>query len=348
MLRYLYWRWLKYKRYFEHPNGIAAFGMLCSNALIRELGLTAKAIKRQIKTLEKTKDNIKREKEELKKTVILENDDYHTVRLNLKLGVLFALVLLLTELGTNYFTALIMFGPESTGLVGAILKWGTAIGLTIFGVIATDQFFESLFPVEKYKSKSPPEPRNIPHAVFFGILLAGIELMIYEFGLSRATDVKGAADSTGLKSDLAFAIVLLSMILPLIIGGIARYLNKYRGAYQNRKAWDKNQKGFAKTDLALGVAHNDKHLKFQELATAWWDTYNRFKDFKESYNFKNGIEEDLKKHENYKFLKDLDVFKALAFTHFTQELGDRLRELPEEEFVHGDDGDLDEEAVQNA
>src|SRR5438445_2046427 len=98
MFTRLYWRWLKYKHFFEQPHGIANFGNQCQNGLIRELAPATEAIKQRINALESNQDELKRKQRNLKASTILDNDDFHNVRFNIRLYMIVAIILLVTEL----------------------------------------------------------------------------------------------------------------------------------------------------------------------------------------------------------------------------------------------------------
>lgn len=336
MLRYLYWRWWGYRKYFKNVNGISRCGQLCQDSLIRRALKVGEAVTERRKTLIARKRALKRQEDDVLKSVIVENDEYHAIKRRIFIQSLVVIVLVLAEFGLNYFTTFIIFGSDNAGLFWAAIRWAVAITITAIAVVATERFLEEALPKEKYKSKEPAEKRNILIMTFWVLGLVFSEAVIYFFGLVRAGDVEGgkAIAKSGLGADVAIGMIILSMVLPVIVGGIAWDINKYRGAYKNRKKYDKIQKEMEKVDSESDLLAERSNLQFQQEASAWWDTYNDFKTAKENKNVKDGIEEDLKKSDQWVFLKDFASFKAPAYKHFKQNLeeADPLGKLPASDF----------------
>lgn len=347
MFHYIYWRYLKYPKYFLNPKGIAAFGQRCFDSLVREILKVTKSVTEKRQELTARKEKLKHQEKKLRKSAIMEEDDFHNVKLRIRIAWAVIIVLVLAEIGLNYFTTLIIFGSDNAGLFWALIRWAVAITITAVAVVSTERFLEEALPKERYKI-AETRKRNIVTMTFWGLLLIFCLSVIYFLGLVRAHDVEGgkAIAESGVANDVVIGMIILSMVLPVVIGGIFWDMEKYRGAYTNYKKCEKIQSELSKIEILSDLLAVRSNQTFLQVSAGWWDTFNVFKVYKENYNYKNQIEEDITKDDKYKFLKDFDSFKAPAHKAFKENMEetDRLLDLPSSDFEI-EDSEIDQEVV---
>ena len=325
MLKYLYWRYWKYSYLFINPNGTSQFGRICLSSFSGGMIKLGKKIRERIKQLNAKKRDLKKEEDEVLKSTIVENDEFYGLKRRIEIQSLLVIVLIFAEFGLNYFTTFIIFGYDKVGIVWVGIRLAIALSVTVMAIISTERFLEEALPKEKYKSSEPADKTNFLILALWLFCLIAIEAAIYFFGLLRAHDFEGG----GVGSEVVVAMIILSMIIPIVAGGVMWDISKYRGSYKTRIKYDKIQKETNKINTLLELLRERENAEFQKEAIDYWNTYNIFKTHKENYNAKHQIDEDIKAHKNYSFLKDFDSFKARGFKDYKHnpEEEDRLSKL---------------------
>jgi hypothetical protein len=326
MFRYWFWRYWKYPQLFKNKNGISQFGEICLNSFSDKMSKLGKKIRENIEGLTAKRSNLRREEDELLKSAIVEHDEFHTIKRRVTTQSFLVIILVLAEFGLNYFTTFIIFGYDKTGIVWVGIRLAIALAVTVMAIVSTERFLEEVLPKEtRYKTEKPIENKNFLVLSLWLFCLIAIEIAIYFFGLLRAHDFEGG----GVGNEVVVAMIILSMIIPIVAGGVMWDVNRFLGAYKTKIRYDKIQKLKDSINTTLNLLRAKENTEFQRQAIGYWNTFNIFKVHKENYNVKNSIDEDITLHDNYYFIKDFDSFNARGTTIYQTVLGevDKLTKL---------------------
>lgn len=307
MFRYIYNKYFnpKYRMALRDANGKSIYAGYCMDSVESKTSKKGSRIRESIKTLNERKKDYKNQLNAILKHTILENDKYHSLRKKIKMQQLLFWILVIAEFGLNYFTTLIFL--NSKGLIFFIMRIVIALTATTVGIIASEKFLEEAIPKSKYKvDEKIKHNRNIPALFLWLILLLGFEVAIYYFGLIRGQDF----ESGTVGNDIAKALVLISMLIPIVAGGIRWDLLNYMDIYKNRRNHDKLMRRINSIDTKLELLKEKENTYFQRECSDYWHTLSVFCTHKNSFNLKNNMEQEtLEKH---KFGKDIDSFKVEA------------------------------------
>ena len=316
MFKYLYWRFIKFPGDFKNYTGITGFGEKCQTMLVNEVNNGIEKIDKQRGLNKQRIEEIDRELDELANFPKLGDDRFQRVQSSLRLFNFAFWVLVLSEFGLNYFTTYIIFDSSKAGLFWLAMRLAISLTITGMAIIGAELLLEATFPYEpaqvinknenaEVKGDRPENKREIGKIILFGGVFLLAEAVIYFVGLSRAHTF----ESGGVGSEIAVAMVLLSMVIPIAAGAVRWQRGKDLDAYMNRlneKKLIKEEGGLRKAISALDA--QDANL-FKDKTNNYWHVFSTFKVFKENYNRDKGIEEKyLENPENY-FLKNFDVFQ---------------------------------------
>jgi hypothetical protein len=115
--------------------------------------------------------------------------------------------------------------------------------------------------------------------------------------------------------DTAQSLIILSMIIPVVAGGIAWEISNYIDAYRNRKKYDNYVVIINELDNKLELLKEKENGFFQEKTNGYWNTYNIIKGFKEYYNKKKS-QETAALSEPQKYATDYDGFYLEALKRY--------------------------------
>ena len=300
MFRHFYNKYFnpRYRLALRDENGKSIYAGYCMNSVEGKTGKKGSKIRESIKALNEKKRNLKNNLLEVLKHPILENDQYYSLRKKIRMQQFLFWILVFAEFGLNYFTTLIFLNAK--GLMFFIIRIVIALTVTTFAIISTEKFLEEAIPKRK------DHKRSIPTMLLWFILLVGVEVAIYYFGLVRGQDFESGA----VGNDIAKALVLISMLIPIVAGGVRWDLLNYMDVYKNRRTHDKLTKRINSIDTRLEILRERENTHFQQECGDYWHTLNVFCTHKNSYNLKNNI--DRESLENHKFAKDIDKWKEEA------------------------------------
>lgn len=324
MLAYWYYRFWKYRTEFEKDNKVDSFAEYNMGATVNKTKKKGDKIRERIRHLADKKKNYRNKIDGIEKGggKILEDDEYHTIRAKVKrLGMLLTIIFL-AESGLNYFTALIAIPltDETRGLAFTLLRLSVAFVVTAAGIVCADQLFEEILPAKKYKMEEANAKKkfNIIRMILWLFGLVVIEYMIYHFGLARVEDIEGGV----VNSDTAKSLIILSMVIPIVAGGIGWEISNYRDAYLNRKNFDRFTQLINKIDNKIELMKAKENSYFQKQTTSYWAGFNRLRAFKEFYNNKKSIE-TAPLSDKHKYAIDYDSFYAEALKRYNKHKEER-------------------------
>ncbi len=235
-------------------------------------------------------------------------------------------VLVLSEFGLNYFTTYIMFDASKTGMFWLVMRLAISLTITGMAIIGAELLLEASFPHELHvprnkhsedsagtrKSKkalevgTPTTPqRDIGKIILFGAIFLMAEAVIYYLGLSRAHTF----ESGGVGSEVAVAMVLLSMVIPVGAGAVRWQRGKDVDAYQNRLKEKKLINLVGGLNKANQALHAQEANLFKEMVNKYWQVFVTFKVFKDNYNRKKQITEDYLNNKDCQYLRNFDVYQ---------------------------------------
>lgn len=297
---YIFKFFWKKRKLLKLPNGLSLFGEYCMQLLVHVLNRGFESIQNKISKLTNTLVHYRDKQIELEKHEILNDNDYPKLNSRYKIFLFLLILLVLSECFLNYLTTLIVIPIEDDTsmflkIVFNIARASVALVATIGGVVAVDFLLEQILPhreIETYTINQQENKKEIKRKFSLGhllvglLLLIGIEFAIYHFGLKRAKDFEGqVGDSTE-------ALIILSMIIPIIAGVIWWDMQQFRHALLNRKNLEQLKLKIKNIIEVKNQMILKKDTFFIDECNAFYTTYTRFKIDKEYYNYKNQIENE--------------------------------------------------------
>jgi hypothetical protein len=304
MLRNLYF-FLRYYPYFRNKNGQKNFA---ENFLYELIGKTIKeytSYEKRNRILNVEKEKLISNRNKINKNSILDNDTFYSVQKNIRTLSTIVIAIIIAEMFLNYVSTLIFIPGE--GSIFSFLRWFISIVLTGGSVIVSEKDIEAILPIENYKRNiegsvfKSLDKKSLPIVILWSILLIGIEIAIIGVSEARARDIEGGTTSGA----LYYGFIILSMVLP-IIAGASRWdsmkdLNEYESTLQIRKI----EIRITQIEMILQENEEQKFLYYKLQSAACWKYVKEFKTYKENYNQRHEIEEDLNEH----FSVDFDAFQ---------------------------------------
>lgn len=317
MIKYIFNRFFnpKYRLALKDLNGKSIYADYCINKVENRAGSSGAKIRKKITKLIEKRNRYEGQLEQVEKHTILENDKYHSLRKKIRLQQFLFWILVIAEFGLNYFTTLIFL--NSPGALFLIIRIAIAVAATAVGIITTEKLLEELLPKKRYKEiedADEPKKRSILTLLMWLLLLIGFEVSIYYFGLIRGHDF----ESGSVGGDISKALVLISMLIPLVAGGIYWDILNYTDVYRNRRKFDKLNFRINRINKKQAILVEKENTCFQRISNYYWDCLCFFNNHKNLYNRRKKIEfEDL---ENHRFASDIDSFKIEAQKRYLAKL----------------------------
>jgi uncharacterized membrane protein (DUF485 family) len=291
MFSYLWYRFIYFPELFVKDNRVDDFAEVYMSSNLELMKDKGDKIRERVRATRSSKLKWSAGRESLLKDGrLLQDDRFHSVASKYRRLIVILSLIFLAESGLNYFTALIAI-PAAGGLAGAlgtVLRVAAAIVVTVVGIVGAEVFFDEVLPSEKYGTDAAEgrHTRNWARAVLWGTVLVGTEFMIYHFGLLRVRDIgAGKVDP-----DIAYSIIILSMIVPVIGGGIAWEVSNILDAYKNRLKFDRLSRQVDRADTRIETLNEQENSYLQRETNAYWRMYNKLRGYKEYYNHKRKVE----------------------------------------------------------
>ena len=312
--RYWYFR-MRYRKWFENHDGIKGYAEQAMSWLIADVIKKSSKLLEDTQQLSERRDQLVSCEQKLLTLPLLDNDVYFTIHKKIVFTKIIIPILIGAEVFLNYVSTLIFITGE--GLLFALLRWVTAIGLTAIAIVGADLLLDAISPV---KAEQPPieiaeHTRNKRFIRIFwsSTVLIAIEFAIAAIAERRARDVEGNM-AEGL---LYYGFIVLAVVFPLVVAYLRWERNHYYDAYRNRHELNKVQEDLKVIEEQISVNKLQEHLNLKNQVNEEWSLLSEFRVYKENYNLKKGIEnENLSKH----FAKDKKSFSKEAKQQYVEGL----------------------------
>jgi hypothetical protein len=308
LLTNLYYRFLKFPAEFKNTKGIAAIGNVYHNSLVIKSVRRGERVRKDVlKVIEQQKVNDK-EIDKLEKSSMASIDKFYTLQRNIRWQTLLFFVLLLSEIGLNIFTARIIIPAyDLRGLLWDLIRFAIAIAVTVTATWACDKFLESILT---HRRNEDAGQNKIARIVIYVVIFVFAEVVIGYFGLVRAHDVEGNDEN------VTVAMTILAMIVPVVAGAIWWNINEKYDEYVNRNNYERRLLYRAHLASRLKALREQELTKFKELSNGYWYTFLSVRTYKENFNRRRQIDEEVKEPH----LNSFDAFNQKAFERYNQTL----------------------------
>jgi hypothetical protein len=308
--------WTKRRQLIKNPNGLKHFGENCLTDFKRTAINACNRMERKIKGLEDSRKKMAERKALIEKEdVILDRNDFHSVAGDIHKFTFAFWVLLFGETGLNLFTTMVFMPPsENKGLIFWLFRFFIAFAITYMSYLGAHIVFKELLPKRKYHPTRTTEASvaasvrgsyssqiAFSHLIVGSVTLIAAEFLIYFLGLVRVRDLVGANLDMGGNSvdkNLAIALILLSMILPLGIAYVKHEIDVSIDAYKNRLILDSLTAKLHGIENEIVEQKTAMNAVIEEEIDGRWATFNTFRVSKENFNAKRSppIQEDLSQY----------------------------------------------------
>ncbi len=317
----------------KNPNGLKRFAERCMSTLIDQVKNKSTSLRQGIQDMERKRNATKGYLDTVHREDLLSDNDFFSARRKVRIGTFLIAGIMLTEGLLNYFSTLVFIAGEDLGI--ALLRWLIAIVLTLGAIASAERFMEAILPIRKLKDEKANDdkakPRSIVMIVVWSVLFVGVEIAIAGVSEARARDIEGG-HTGGL---LYYGFIILSMVLPLIAGGISWDLMHVYDAYKYTRKFNAAQSTWDTVDRQIKIVMQRLDDYYNVRLNQTWHQFNDFRSFKENYNLQRGMNESLDGHFAAEFLN----FKEEADRRYGAVLGQL--ELPGGSKRRGEREDVD-------
>ena len=303
-----------------NPNGLKRFAERCITTLIDQVKNKSTSLRQSIQDMERKLSATQTYLKGIEKADVLSDNDFYSARRKVRIGTFLVTGILLTEGLLNYFSTLVFISGEDLGI--ALLRWLIAIVLTLGAIATAERFMEAILPIKRHGETST-RPRSIVMIVLWSVLFVGIEIAISGVAEARARDIEGG-HTGGL---LYYGFIILSMTLPLVAGGISWDLLHVYDSYKYTRKYNIARRVYESVDRQIKIIIQRLEDYYNVHLNQAWNRYNDFRSYKENYNLRRGMTENLDGH----FASEFKTFKTEADQRYGAILGQM--ELPRHEAV---------------
>lgn len=301
--------------YVRSEHGIKKFAEMCMGQLTRRVTKKSAFYREMNENLLVEKANLRMREEELHEEPTLEAGEFFSVRRRLWANGFLVAAILLAGIVLNYLavSAFITEETAASDFLRLFVSSVLAIVLMGGGMIVAERLLEAIVPRRARRSVGARE--QIPAvAPLWGILFIAIELAILGVSDARASQLSEASDS----GILYYGFIALSMFLPLIAGAIRWDAMQFIDVYKTTLALRQIDGRLAQIDSILRQNEEYESNFYKIKSISYWDQVNEFKTYKDVYNERRGITEDLGGH----FAQTYDSFQAEANKRYTSDIRD--------------------------
>jgi len=309
---------IKFWSFFKHKTGIQKFANEYIHRYILAKGRSALFLENYLNILEEERkkniDNCK----ELKPEIM----DYGEFLIKIKKTKSLTRIVWVTvlfEIFLNYISTLIFIQGE--GLLYLLIRWGLSIILTLSAMLVTDGLLTKILPDESGRRRGNRNGlqvnlnkenylniKKLVGLIVLPILLIFVEIAIIGVAHARALDIEGGV-SGGI---LYYGFILLSMALP-IIAGYFKWESEHNGEqYQESIKYYQNKNAIPILDSIITANHGEIKIIVENSIRKAWVLFSRFKLYKENYNAKKDLTEDLNNH----YAKNFESFREEGLNYF--------------------------------
>ena len=314
MFRYLYYR-SRFGSYLRNDHGIKKFAEMSMGQLLRKVTKKSAFYREMDENLMVEKANLRLREDELLEKPSLNPGAFFSIRRRLWSENALVIFILISAVFLNFIAVTAFVGGE--GVVFSVLRWvlasTLAIVLTGGGLVITERLIESI--MEERNSEVTDVPvvgRSV--AWLWGSLLIGVLIAILGISQVRATMV-ASNEGSGL---LYFGFIVGSMILPLLAGALRWDALRYVDVYKSTQTLREIEGRLAQIDSILRQNEEYESNFYKIKSISYWDRLNEFKTYKDNYNEKKGISENLRDH----FSQTYDTFQSEATKRYEADVRD--------------------------
>ncbi|HUI28723.1 MAG TPA: hypothetical protein VLX91_00800 [Candidatus Acidoferrales bacterium] len=299
-----------YSTDLKNPNGLKRFAERCLSALIDNVKKKSTSMRQRIQEMQRDLDATKSYLDKVDAADLLSDNEFFSARRKIRISTFLVMGILITEGLLNYFSTLVFISGEDLGL--SLLRWLIGIVLTLGAIASAERFMEAIMPVRKH-SDPESKPRSILMVVLWTVLFVGVEIAIAGVSETRARDIEGG-HTGGL---LYFGFIILSMVLPLIAGGLSwDFLHVY-DSYKYTRKHNVAKRTWDTVDRQIKIVMQRLEDYYNVRLNEAWNRFNDFRSYKEYYNLRRGMSENVAGQ----FYDEFNNFKSEADRRYGAILG---------------------------
>lgn len=314
MFRRLYFK-LSFGSYLRSEHGIKKFAEMAMGQLIRKVTKKSAFYREMNENLLVEKANLRLRADELYEQPMLNAGDFFSVRRRLWANSFIVTAVIAASVFLIFVSvsALLVGDAEVQGSLQWLVSGVLALVLTGGGLIVTERLIDILIPLDSSSRRKVGEIAQAV-AILWAVLLVGIELAILGITEVRAEQL-GTAQNSGV---LYFGFIALSMMLPIIAGSIRWDAMRHIDAYKTTRAHRDIDSRLAQIDSILRQNEEYESNFYKIKSIEYWDQLNEFRTYKDLYNAKYDMVEQLGGH----FAQSYDAFQREAYKRYESDLRD--------------------------
>ncbi len=314
MFRYLSYR-TRFGSYLRNDHGVKKFAEMSMGQLLRKVTKKSAFYREMDENLMVEKANLRIREDELLEKPSLNPGAFFSIRRRLWAENALVIFILISAVFLNFIAVTAFVGGEGVGF--AVLRWalaGTlAVVLTGGGLVITERLIEAIGDERNSRVEDVPVAgRSV--AWLWGILLVGIMVAILGMAQVRATQL-AANEGSAL---LYFGFIIGTLMLPLLAGALRWDTLRYIDVYKTTQTLREIEGRLAQIDSILRQNEEYESNFYKIKSISYWDRLNEFKTFKDNYNEKKGISENLRDH----FSQTYDLFQSEASKRYQSDVRD--------------------------
>lgn len=316
MFRRLFFK-IRFGSYLRSEHGIKKFAEMAMGQLIRKVTKRSAFYREMNENLLVEKANLRMRGEELYEQPMLNPGEFFSVRRRLWANNFIVGAAILASIFLIFISVSAFLGndPEISGF----LQWSVAAVLATVmtggGLIVTERMVESFIP-RRSPAKNDLAELGKEVSFLWIVLLVGIELGILGITEVRAEQL-GALQESGV---LYFGFIALSMLLPIIAGTIRWDAMRYIDRFKTTRAHREIDSRLAQIDSILRQNEEYESNFYKIRSIEQWDLLNEFRTYKDLYNEKHDMVEQLGGH----FAQSYDSFQREAYKRYESDLRDLM------------------------
>lgn len=305
----------RYGSYVRSEHGIKKFAEMCMGQLTRRVTKKSAFYREMNENLLVEKANLRIRADELHEKPMLDAGEFFSIRRRLWANGFIIFAVILAGIFLNY-VAVSAFITDETAVSG-FLRWFVSGVLAVVlmggGLVVAERLLESLLPRRLLRTEGLNDAMQAV-APLWATLLIVIELAILGISEVRASMLSEATGS----GILYFGFIALSMMMPLIAGAIRWDAMQFIDVYKTTLALRQLDGRLAQIDSILRQNEEYESNFYKIKFISYWDLLNEFKTYKDTYNQKKGISEDLSHH----FSQSYDAYQAEAGKRYQSDIRD--------------------------
>ena len=313
MIRRLYYG-MRYGTYLKSEHGVKKFAEMSMGQLIRKVTKKSAFYREMNENLLVEKANLRMRSDELSEQHLLNAGKFFSVRRRLWANSLLLTGVLLAAFFLYHVSMMAVVGLDAdlSPFMMSLVSIFLALVLTGGGVIVTERLIESIIPAHSEDEELAVRRRAV--GVLWAFLLIGIEMSI--LGL---TSVQAGSFATSTQNAAVYyGFITLALLLPIAAGTVRWDAMHYIDSFKTTRAHRQIDSRLAQIDSILRQ-NEEYESNFYKVNSIWyWDLLNEFKTYKDVYNDRHDIVENLAGH----FAQTYDTFQAEAQKRYESDIRD--------------------------